>query len=442
MRLFLVSGLIFLLALSCSEEVSNYPVGTNFVDSDINITIMDTFSIKAGTFRLDSLITSSSSRILIGSEYDDNFGQVKAQSYFQLNPASFTISDDAVYDSIGLVLHYDNYYHGDTTKLQTYRVHRVTEYFEPVDDAYAFYNLSELSYNAEPLGEASFIPRPNTTTDSIYIPLDYNVGLEIFEQIRDNEIISSDEFFQYFYGVTVIPDYTANAHVLGFKFSSDETIDDNSGMRIFYTEDTDDTSADNDKQFSFYVSTEADQFNAIDADLESTLINYFDDSETIISSEDTNNKIFTQAGLGICARIEMPTLRDLNAISDNSNVLKAELTFYPEIIDSDSKSELPDTFEVYVVDHKNRIVTQLTDIDGNTAYAVLSGDDDEFNQNTYYTIDMSGFVQTVLASETDLNYALMIQFADYDKIVDNVVIKTTDDEGHPNINLAVTYLNY
>ncbi|KJD33580.1 hypothetical protein PK35_07000 [Tamlana nanhaiensis] len=442
MRIYLLSALVLLLLCSCSSEVSNYPVGSDFIDSNVNIKIIDTFTINAGTFKLDSLLASSTSRILIGSKQDDNFGQLISQSYFQVKNSVFSISSEAVYDSIGLVLHYDNYYYGDTTQVQTYKVHRVTEYFEADTDDDAFYNGSKLQYDAEALGEVSFVPRPNTTTDSIYIPLDYNLGKELFEKIRDKDITTTDDFVRYFNGLTVIPDTTANSHVLGFKFLSDTTIDDNSGMRIFYTQDTDDTSEDNSKQLSFYVSSASEQFNAISANLEDTPLNHFENYETTISSEETNNKIFTQAGVGICARIEIPTLKLLNALSDASSVLKAELTFAPEIKNDSDKKFLKESLVVYVVDHKNRIVSQLTDIEGIEAYATLSSDEDEFNQNTYYMVNLSGFVQNILTSETDLNYALMIQFEDYDKTVDSVVINRLDENGNNAIKLAVTYLNY
>ncbi|MFY0713183.1 DUF4270 family protein [Seonamhaeicola sp. NFXS20] len=441
MKIFFIGTIIMVFMFSCSDDIKSYPVGSDFIDNDVNLKVLDTFTINAGTFKLDSIITSSTSRILLGSVKDDYFGNLTAQSYFQVVNSDFSISSDAVYDSIGLVLNYDNYYYGDTTRVQTYKVHRLQEYFEPQDDGDEFYNVSKLEYDEEPLGEFTFSPRPTSTSDSIYIPLDKDLGEEIFNKIRDNDINNSDDFLQYFYGLTVIPDTLVDSNVLGFTYTSSSDIDNNSGMRIFYTEDYDDTSEDNDQVINFYIPSSDKHFNAINSNLSGTVIENLDDQETTIDSYDTDQLIFSQGGIGVSARIEMPTLKYLKTLSDESTSLSAELTFAPLLNSYDETRPLQDSLAVYIVDNKNRIVSQLTDVDANTSYAILNQDNDEFNESTYYSIDMSGFVNTIFNSETDLNYAIMIQFIDYNKTVDSVIIDDLDEDKN-NIKLSVTYLEY
>lgn len=425
---------------SCSDDIKNYPVGSDFIENNISIKIIDTFSVNAGTFKLDSLVTSGTGRILLGSVKDAYFGDLVAQTYFQVNNSNFSISSSAVYDSIGLILNYDTYHYGDTTHLQTYKVHRLLDDFEP-KEGYEFYNLSKLEYDEAVLGEVSFTPRPNSTSDSIYIPLNKDLGEDIFNKIRDNDINTVDDFLQYFKGLTVIPDTVTNSHILGFNFKSYSDLNNNTSMRLFYTEDVDDSSEDNNQVIDFFVSSTSKQFNAINNILDNTLMDYLPDQETTISSHDTNELIFAQAGTGISARIELPTIKNLNALSSQSTALKAELTFSPLTNSYSNAQPLKDSLAVYVVDHKNRIVNQLTDIDSNAAYAVLNQNDDEFNQNTYYSVDMSGFVETILASNYDLNYAIMVQFLDYNKTVDRIVIDDFD-ENNNNIKLSVAYLSY
>lgn len=436
----MLSILGWLYFVSCSDEVNTYPVGSDFVENDVDIKVIDTFSIEAGTFKLDSLITSSTSRILVGNVIDDNLGRLTSQAYFQLYPSSYNIDNDAVFDSIGLILNYDTYHYGDTTQVQTYKVHRILETFEPYEGD-NFYNLSELEYDSEALGEASFVARPNKESDSVYIPLSNALGQEIFEKIRDNEINSSDDFIQYFKGLTVIPDTLVNSHVLGFSYDTSWGEDGNSVMRLFYTLDIYDTSEDNDQEIDFYIPSSSKQFNAISADLENTPFEDLEESEDVTPSYDSDDVIYIQAGSGISARIEMPSLRNLNALSEEGTVLNAELTFKPLIGSYDDDHPLADSLAVYVIDHKNRIVSQLTNIDSGTAYAVLNEDGSEFNDNTYYSIDMSGFVDTVLTTEYDYNYSIMIQFSDYNKTADRAVIENFDEEDN-NIKLSVTYLNY
>ena len=58
MRYFIISVLSLVFVLSCSTDETTYEVGRDFIDNEIQVRVIDTFSIKAGTFKLDSLITS------------------------------------------------------------------------------------------------------------------------------------------------------------------------------------------------------------------------------------------------------------------------------------------------------------------------------------------------------------------------------------------------
>ena len=422
--------------MSCSssdEDANNYPVGGDFIENDIQVRVIDTFSIETGTFKLDSLITSSTSRILLGSIIDENFGKLTAQSYLQVKNSDFSIDSDAVFDSIGFTLHYDKYIYGDTTQVQTYKIHRILETFEPFEED-DFYNTSKLEYDPDSLGELTFTPRPNKETDSLYIPMDNELGLEIFDKILENDINNSDDFIQYFKGLTIIPDTQSNSHILGFNVSSTSNAEENSSMRIYYTVDDGDSEG-NDYYIDFVISSIAKQFNTIKTDLTGTLIDSFEDSETIITSNTTNDVIFTQAGTGISSRIEIPSIKNLNEISDDGTTLNAELTFRPLNGSYNDDKPLKDSLSVYIVDHKNRIIDQLTNLGGANSYAVLDNDDNEFDE-LYYSVDLSAFVEEILNSTYDLNYALMIQFVDYNKTVDSAIIE--NDE----MKLSVKYLNY
>ncbi len=431
-----------LLLLSCSEDDNQqYTVGNDFVDPTTTIISTDTLTIKAETFKLDSIVTSGSNRILLGNISDDNFGQLTAQSFFQLQNDYFSIEDNTQYDSIGLILRYDNYYFGDTTKIQTYNVYRILETVTSDDDN--FYNTSTLdnssnpNYNYTALGKVSFYPKPNTENDSIYIPLSDELGLDIFNKLRDNEIDSNNDFLDYFKGITIIPDTLVNSHVLGFKFlSSSGSSASNSSMRLYYTNKSDNDNEDYDSLIEFYVSSTTKQFNRITSTLDNTNLNTLNNDEATISSIETDHKIYAQGGNGISARIEFTSLKNLNLIPDDTTILDAELTFKP-----DNTYEFKDSLEVYIVDHKNRLLSLLTDINSNQAYAVLKNKDDEFNQNSYYSVDATGFVENILNATYEDDYALVIQFIDYNKTVDKVAIKhTTEDDSE--IQLSVKYLKY
>jgi len=440
MRYLIIGVINFVFLASCAtDETATYEVGSDFIENNIQVRIIDTFSIKAGTFKQDSLITSSTNRILLGNVVDENLGRLSATSYLQLITNNFYIDSDAVYDSIGMILNYDAYYYGDTTKIQTYKLHRITKTFEPEEGA-VFYNTSSLDYDAAVLGELSFTPKPNRASDSLFIKMDDILGKEIFNKIVVNDINTSDDFLQYFKGLAIVPDKTKDSHVLGFNTQTTTNTSGNSSIRLYYTI-KDDDSENNSYHIDFVISSIAKQFNEITADLSNTLVNDFEDGEEIKLSTNTNNLIFTQAGTGVSTRIEMPTIKRLLELIENSTALGAKLTFNPLEGSYNENNPLPETLLVYIVDHKNRIIKELTNIDGAVTSAILNEEDNEFNKNTYYTVDLSGFVEEILLSEEDLNYALMIQYADYNKIVNTMVIEN-DSETSNEVKLTVKYLNY
>lgn len=441
MRYIIIGFLSFVFLASCTtDETTIYEVGNDFIENDIQVRVIDTFAIKAGTFKLDSLLTSSTNRILLGSVKDAKFGHLTAKSYLQLLTSTFSISTDAVYDSIGMVLNYDNYYYGDTTKVQTYKLHRIIETFEPIEGDY-FYNTSFLDYDDETLGEISFLPKPNRETDSLFIKMDNVLGEEIFNKIVDNDINTSDDFLQYFKGLAIVPDTTTDSNVIGFNVSATSATSGNSSMRLYYSINDDD-SEDNSYFIDFVISSAAKQFNQIETDLSSSIfLGDFEDEEEIKLSEETDDLIFTQSGSGIAARIEIPTIKNLLELSENATTLSATLSFNPLLGSYDDNNPLPESLLVYVVDHKNRIINTLSDVEGITVSAILNQDDSEFNENTYYTIDLSGFVEEILFSELNLNYALMIQYQDNSNNVNNLVIEN-DLSTNNKIKLSVKYLNY
>ena len=438
---YLIIGIISVIFLaSCTTDTTTtYEVGGDFIENDIQVKVIDTFAIKAGTFKQDSIITSSTNRILLGNIVDNNLGSLSAKSYLQLITNTFSLDTDAVYDSIGMILNYDNYYYGDTTKIQTYKLHRITETFEP-EEGTSFYNTSSLEYDAAILGEISFTPKPNKATDSLFVKMDNTFGEEIFNKIVDNDINTTDDFLQYFKGLAIIPDTTQDSHVLGFNAQVTAGNAGNSSMRLFYTIKDDDNEG-NSYYIDFVISSAAKQFNKIKIEDPNTALGNFEDGEEIKLSESTNNLIFMQGGTGITARIEMPTIKKLAALYEHATTLSATLSFNPLVGSYNDNNPLPETLSVYVVDHKNRIIKQLTDIDGNVSYAILNQDNNEFNENTYYAINLSGFVEETLFSEENLNYALMIQYDVPTNKVNKMVIENNSSTNR-KIKLSVKYLNY
>ncbi|NLP58538.1 DUF4270 family protein [Lutibacter sp. B1] len=431
--------LIFTFLISCDDDSKIYSVGEDFVDLNTRIVQIDTLSLKPSTIILDSLITSNTGRLLIGASQDNVFGKVTSQSYFETSISNFEINDDAVYDSIALILHYDHYYYGDTTQVQTYKVHEITETFEPNNnDDDNFYNTSKLKFSDEILGELSFTPHP-IKKDSIYILLNNSLGEKLFNGILNNDINNFDDLTQIFKGVTIIPDKNSNT-MLGFNYSSSSTPQSNSVIRMYYTvEDEDDE--DNDYYKDLFISSSSQQFNQITSDKTNTLLSAITDDEYILPSSKTNNVSYIQSGTGIGMRINIPSIKNVSALEGNGTSLYASLKMYPLKESYNDRISLVDSLVVYVVDHKNRIIEQLSGFDGSVVYATLTSNNDEFNENCYYTTDISLFTEEILANTYNDDYALLFLLSDYNKSINSVLVHDSHSS-ETKMKLSLTYMLY
>ena len=423
--------LSFVVLLSCADDTTTYTVGEDFIELESRVIVTDTLTIKASTVQLDSIETSSSNVLLIGSLHDSEFGNLSSKSFLKIHSSDYNINDDAVYDSIGVILHYNRYYHGDTTQIQTYRIHEIIEDFEPDDnDVNTFYNTSSLKYNGTALGELNFTPYPNKK-DSIYIPLNTEFGRSIFKKIQDDDINDSDDLEKIFKGITILSDENSNM-VLGFNRQT-------MVMRMYYTIDSE-NDEENEYYNDFTIDNTYKSFNNITNDKSGTLLSSISNSEENLSTLKTNNKAYIQAGSALYMRLEIPHIKTFNSLEQDGTAISATLKFYPNI-DSHKANVNADSLVIFIVDHKNRFVSELTGFDSSTSYAKLNSQNNEFDSDYYYTADISSFFEEVQNSTTDLNYSLLLQFPSNNNTVNKIKIYDTT-QPDKKMKIDLTYLLY
>ena len=135
--------LILFISLFTSCQTDNaegeFVVGSDYLSINNKVILIDTLTVNVSTINIDSLVTSNQSRILIGNYTDPIFGKVTSESYLKLTPDNYSIgSSDSdtqtvkyVFDSIAMILKYDRYSYGDTTKTQTITTHQLTQKVKP-----------------------------------------------------------------------------------------------------------------------------------------------------------------------------------------------------------------------------------------------------------------------------------------------------------------------
>ncbi|WP_289664989.1 DUF4270 family protein [Flavobacterium panacagri] len=435
--------LLFVLSLfSCGTDTDTgeFNVGSDYLALSNKVVLIDTVTVNMSTINFDSLATSSKGRILIGNYDDPVFGKVKADSYFQLSGSSYALNSvgsdteatNYVFDSISMILKYDKYYYGDTTRVQTFNIYRLTQKVKPNKEDSQFYNNSSLAYSSESLGSISFKPRP-TQKDSINIQMNKEFGEALFQKIKKREVTDFDSFTEYLKGFVLVPENSSSSNVIGFSVSS-------SKVRLYYSKyQSDNEDASNVLDFSILDTSK--QFNSISLDKTGTVLQNLPISSSNLSSTLTNNQGFIQSGTGVACRIDFPNIKQFKNISTNGAIVDAELILKPVNNSYSDKYPLADSLTVYVGDNLNRISGTLVNSAGSSVYGKLSQKSDEFNENIGYSIPIGAFLQKEMLKQSDSRSALILTLPGISKSVNRLVLA---DQKHLNnkIQLKIYYISY
>ena len=436
--LFLLVLGIMMTSCNSDADAGEFVVGSDYLSVSNKVILIDTVTVDVSTINFDSLVTSSQSRILVGNYDDPIFGKVKSDSYFQLSATTYSLYNESsdtdapnyVFDSIKMVLKQDKYFYGDTTKVQSLSIHRLTQKVKPNSDDDSFYNNSSLSYDVESLGSISFKPKPNSM-DSVVVKLDNEFGNALFLKLKKLEISNSDEFIEYLKGFVIKSTSGNSSSVVGFNLSS--------ALRLYYSKYQGDTETSLIKNFS--ILDVSKQFNNITLDRAGTQIQDLPVSSSKLSSLLTGNKAFIQSGTGLACRVDFPNIKQLKYLSEKGVIVDAELIIKPINNTYSVAYPLVDSLRVFVGDKLNRIKGTLNTVDGTAVYGLLNATSDEFNENIGYKISIGAFLQAEMLKESDSRSSLILTLPSISKAVDRLVLG--DQKNSTNkIQLKIYYISY
>jgi len=437
--------LLLFIALFTSCQTDNtegeFVAGSDFLSISNKVILIDTLTVNVSTINFDSLVTSNQSRILIGNFTDPLLGKVKSESYFQLTPSSYTLgstrSSDTetinyAFDSIAVILRYDRYYYGDTTKIQTINIHQLTQKVKPKIDDESFYNNSALSFNSKSIGTKSFYPKP-IGKDSVNIKIDPIFGKSLFEKLKNNEITNADEFDDYFKGIVIKPSTNNSSNVIGYNT--------NSVLRLYYKQTNTDLDSKNSLTKDFTIADLTKQFNNISLERTGTIIQDLPDSRNKLASEFTNNSSFIQSGTGLACRIDFPYLNQLKYIAEKGIIVDAELVIKPIKNSASALFPIKDSLQVFECDNLNRISKVLTNSDGSQMLAKLNITPDEFNENIGYKVNIGSFLYQEIRKKSGSRSSLIFTFPNISKGVDRIVLGNQKNPEN-KLKLKIYYISY
>jgi len=378
---FILLVIVIISVDSCTER-ENFTLGQDFVESQTNMKILDTFKIDLSTVLYDSLATSGTGVVYVGEYKDADFGTIKSKSYFELGfPTYDVIEDLAVFDSAAFILGYSGYNYGDTTALMSISIHQLTERITLNKSGY-LYNNSTVKFSPGVLGTKLFYPEPNSADTVVSVPVN-EFGRKLFGLFKDKDesVSTSDYFLDYLKGFAITSDAGENSTIIGFLADENHII-----LKIYYHIDKD---VPETKVIAIKFGNSNVQFNNIQYDLTNTLLKNLKATNNIISSSQTGNKAFLQGLIGLMPKIQFPTLKDL-LMENHWKILRAELILEP-VKTSYDIIKLPKELYLYDTDKHNKINNSLNDASGAQIVASLYLDE-LFKEDTRYTFDITSFI--------------------------------------------------
>ncbi|WP_179334535.1 DUF4270 family protein [Winogradskyella costae] len=419
--------LTLMVVISCSADAEDESLvaGEDFTGTNIRVLSIDTFSVKLSTMKFDSITTSTSERLLVGKYKDDDMGETSTSTYIQLSPYSYYLDNDAILDSVGLVLGYDTYYYNDTTQVANLNIHKLTDKMSS-DDTY-FYNTTETSYETTPLAHKTYYPTPNK--DSIFVTLPYSFGVNLFNDIRDNNITDQESLYQQLKGLTIQSGTDDDASIIGFSTGSGESY-----LRFYYT--IPDELETDEYTYDMTINT---YYNHIESDVTGLALEAIDSQEYNLTSSESGNISYNQAGIGYVTRIEFPTIKDLYNLGGEGTILDATLYIEPNSASHSDIQPLSETLLLYTIDQNNDLASQISNsID--VVSATTTNVNSEFNQIAF-TVPVIDFIDQKLNESPVTKDALILIPTDYNSTVNKIIFNDSQRSSF-NTKLVITYAQY
>jgi hypothetical protein len=418
--IYLLLGIAFLF--SCGDEASE--LGLDFFDDGVlDLSYIDTSTVKLYTVKFDSLPTSNTKRILAGTYFDETLGRITCIGYFQPGVSSAIDLDENSnykFEYAALTLKYDRYTRGDTLQPLHLKAFRLAERLD-TDDGY-IYNTSKFK-TADYLGSAAFSPRP-LKQDSAEIVLTSSFGQELFNKAMtgDKALSSSAEFLKYIPGVVVIPDTTHSASVIGFATTSE--------LRLYYQDYS--VVPHKRKYISFPTGSNLYSSRIVNNFLPEAIRNITSYKDKV-SSDVTNGVSFIQESSGLALRVDLPHIRALGA-EQNFYMTKAELELYVVKKSYDDAHPLPGKLNVLMVDKNNVKVSE-------TLLTSTLHLDHDLGRSTRYVLDVTNFVKRQI-NRVDLNEdGLLLMTETFSSGLDRVLIAENNNEFKTRLKIYYATLN-
>ncbi len=429
-----LAAILFLPA--CKEDFGDAGIGVLPQSELVEIQYNDTTTLLLSTQWVDSINTLNSIRQLFGNYIDPEFGNISAQTYFEISPGeglTFGNAANLKFDSLVLFLDAESYY-GRTETPQRLHVHEI---MESIPDTGSLYSSRSLAYYPKDLAlNNPEIKNLSSSGAVVRVRLDDALGEKIL--FGDPDSLADDSLFRkMFKGLRISTDpveYLSREPGAIYRLFAQTEIAGNvansgaTSIRIYYQIKTD--TSDYEAKSVLLSANAGNKYTAIQrTDFETrTLL-----SQHLFSPDTDSIYEFLEAGVLIKGKLEMPGLSNLPKVG----LLRALLILpvATEYLGSSSRFRPPSEIQLAVLDSTGAEVL----IAGNNQlahssaiiYNSVSGD---------YAVDISSYVQAILIGRQP-NYGLTIYPVSRSSSINRVILHGTSNPGaKPVLRLTYTTL--
>lgn len=416
----------------CYDENSSY--GENFVTSVFRNVYTDSSTVMVSSSLIDSLETNNQNVVLLGNYKHTLWGGISSTAYVPFSSPSYytDIEETVVMDSLVLLLRYNGYALGDTNQYQTYAIHYLEEKVTLNDNGY-LYNSSSFQYQSAPVAQCTFRPRSGENSD-IEIRLPDNFGKDLLNKLHNRDLsISSERFEDYFKGLAIVPQKENCNALLSFAVG-----DTALSLILRYHVIGDSENA----QECIINPNSSNTFYHIDHDRSGTSLEGYAEKSIEVEADEIGNRGLVFGGLGWFTRLKFPYINNILHEGKRISIESATLQISPELNTYNEYNTLPDSLYLYITDENNVVLEAVNDYLGEEVQVGSLVKDETFPENTYYSFDITDFIQQELGAFDKYKHNLQLVFMedDYIKTFKNLTINAKN--GKNPVKLKLIYKIY
>ncbi|ANH82954.1 hypothetical protein A8C56_19925 [Niabella ginsenosidivorans] len=369
-----------------------------FTDSSItedpNVTYWDNYAVALSTYKLDTFATTGDSLFVLGTHADPLFGKTSGMAFAEINhPSQNPLKDqNVILDSAAVVLVPNGNYYGDTTAPFRLNVYKLTRLIgDDTASSATYYNPATIAYD-----NSNAIATINTRVaplrkDSLFLKLADDFAQDLFDQIRNNVNISSNQnsFRTYLKGICIATDSSYNKALFQFRGASGAGL-----IRIYYTL----KGLYNEHKYFDLTYNASKQFNHLSYNYTGTPMASFSPlKSTITESTEMQNTALLSNYLPSYIKITFPDILNVKQTYLYVKVVKAVLEIRVNSTGNAYPYQLPGQLWLYISNLNNQVSAVVTDpLDAQTPQTGNLVVNSLVENGTKYTFDITSYINTLI----------------------------------------------